>query len=236
VFGHLGLDQERKYAFAFFSVFATASIFYSQEARMYSLMTFLLLAAVLALLTRRWVWLFLISTALLYTQNYALFYVPSLWIAGMIRDRHDWKPITMACGLAGVAWLPWLPTLLQQQNSLSAGYWISPFTPGVALNDLLLGIQEGSEFRMDLFVMVVMFGWACYAFWWYILGSGFRSNLIPAVLGFTPWLFAILGSLILGTSIMHFRSFVPCAPFVIYWLMTPITTNEPLCVNEPSYL
>jgi uncharacterized membrane protein len=221
VFGKLASDRVRKVAFIIFCLGASGNIFYAQEARMYALLTLLLLSASWALLARRWIWLCVFATALLYTQNYALLYVPSLWLSGLAFDRRTWKPLTLALGLAGLAYLPWLPVLLEQQSNLAGGYWIPPFTPGVALFDLYRSIIQKGAFRMDLFGMVIVYGWIAYAVAWYLLRDK-GGGLIAALLGFGPWLLAILGSLILGTSIMHYRSLVPCAPFIILWLSRPL--------------
>lgn len=226
VFGRLASVKAQRAAFALFALFASANIFYSQEARMYALLTLLLLAAVWAMLARRWVLLGILAAALLYTQNYALLYLPALWLAGMVADRSTWKRLTLALALAGISFIPWVPTLLQQQSNLAGGYWIPPLTPGVALIDLIHALVQKGTFRFDLFSSVILIGWGMYALAWY-LRNWKRPALVIALIGYGPWLLAILGSIILGTSIMHYRSLVPLAPYLFLWLAIPLV-EEPM--------
>lgn len=221
VFGKLASDRVRNVAFAFVCLGGSAGIFYTQEARMYGLLTLLLMAAAWALFSRRWVWLAILSTLLLYTQDYALLYIPSLWLAGMAYDRTTWKRLTLALVLAGIAYLPWMPVLFQQQASLASGYWIPPLTPGVALSDLYRSIVQKGTFRFEIFGLVTMFGWGAYAACWHLV-HGHGRGRTALLLAIGTWSLAILGSLILGTSIMHQRSLVMCSPFVFLWLTYPL--------------
>jgi uncharacterized membrane protein len=221
VFGLLVNPETQRVAFILFSLGASASIFYAQEYRMYALLTAELLLAALLLLQRRWWWFGLTCLALLYTQNYGVLYVPALWLAGIIRDRTDWKPLTIACLCPALLFLPWLPILLRQQATIAAGYWITPFSLGVSLYDLFHGFIQKGLFQMDVFCMIVYFSWLSYAFFWHLVNKD-RSGLVTAAIAFGPWLLAMIGSLALGSSIMHYRSLTPLAPYLALWLTIPL--------------
>jgi uncharacterized membrane protein len=237
VFGLLAEERGQRVAFLLFSLGASASIFYAQEYRMYSLLTVLLLLAALAMLQRRWVWFGVSCLALLYTQNYGLLYVPSLWLAGVLCDRRDWKKLTFACLCAATLYIPWIPVLFQQQATLSAGYWITPFSLGVGLYDLYHAFIQKGTFQMEMYCLVIFFAWFSYSFFWHLLHKD-RQGWITAAIAFGPWLLACIGSIVLGSSIMHYRSLVPLSPFIALWLSTPLLTVHhapyPDCAPLPT--
>lgn len=243
VFGHLADLRGQRVAFLLYTLGASASIFYAQEFRMYSLLGLLLLLAALAMLQRRWFWFGASCLALLYTQNYGLLYVPSLWLAGMIRDRRDWKKLTITCLVAAFLYSPWIPVMLQQQETLSAGYWITPFGLGVALYDLFHGFIQKGTFQMEMYCLIIFFSWVSYSLFWHLLHKD-RPGLVAAAVALGPWVLACLGSIILGTSIMHYRSLVPLTPFMALWLTYPLlkehhetnSDNPPLPVTDARRL
>ncbi len=118
-------------------------VYYSQEARMYSLLAAL---AVLALWTgfqaartNRWRdWsAFAVACALCaYTHNYGLFVAlgaasGALVISGRRREKQI--RLGLACLLAALLYLPWLPQALrsQFQGSAITGGWLPPFSLGL---------------------------------------------------------------------------------------------------------
>ena len=100
-------------------------IWYAQEGRMYALLGFLALAGYRAMQTGRWKTLAGLAAAMLYTHNWAMFYLPSIWAAGLLTRRADWRPLTAALAAAGLSWLPWVGALLGQMAGLERGYWLS---------------------------------------------------------------------------------------------------------------
>jgi mannosyltransferase len=138
-----------------FMVFSPLQIHFAQEARMYALLQLELLAGLYAVLSRQWTLLGVSILAALYTQNYALFYLPALGLIGlageMVRPVHyavlpegftrdprwsspddcsNLKGLMLAMVLPCLAWLPWVGVLAGQMSKVSAGYWIQPVTPG----------------------------------------------------------------------------------------------------------
>lgn len=111
-------------------------VWYSQETRMYALLTLLALLMAYfmarALLDRkRWAWVayLVCAIAALYTHYYAFFVllflnVVALYLLwrGLIDGRAFWRWVALQT-VAGVAFLPWLPTMLDQIRA-GGGSWV----------------------------------------------------------------------------------------------------------------
>jgi len=114
------------------------AIFYSNEARAYSVVAFLVTASTLVLLTATrtdrsqgwWVLFSGLTIAALYTHYTALSVIAAqaLWV--LIYRRTRWRPALVAFGLAAVAFLPWLPEFVKDREFLTT-------TPANALTSLL---------------------------------------------------------------------------------------------------
>jgi 4-amino-4-deoxy-L-arabinose transferase-like glycosyltransferase len=114
---------------------ATIHVFYSQEARMYSLTPLIgvgvLVATHRALETGRHVWGVALAGALaagLYTHNHFLFVLPVPLLAaglapGSIGRRSAIRLAGLATLAAALAWSPWIPVLRGQMDS-GVGAWI----------------------------------------------------------------------------------------------------------------
>ncbi len=111
-------------------------VLYSQQARMYALLS------VLALLSVYWLWRAiadnkrrfvvgygLATLAALYVHNYGLYLLPAhaavlLW-SGALRKKPGTWLICLACIVIG--YLPWLPTLLAQLQNQAHYSWFLPY-------------------------------------------------------------------------------------------------------------
>ena len=111
-----------------------AMIRYAQEARMYSLLTFLVILALQGAI-RRDNWRLVPSLALiLYTQNIGALYVVAIGLYVLITQK---KKAIAPLTLAGACYLPWLPVLLHQFSIVSDSFWIPPSgNPGGLLYNL----------------------------------------------------------------------------------------------------
>jgi len=137
-------------------VISPLQLHYAQEARMYSLLQVEVLAGILAVLDRRKAILSAILLIMLYTHNYAVFYVPTLAVVCLIRNYGAYlgtlKPIWIADGIGikltlqsfikkwllwfvipVLLWVPWFIVLAGQMGTVSGGYWIQPVKPGSVL-------------------------------------------------------------------------------------------------------
>ena len=130
---------------------------HAQETRMYALMVLLSLVATTAFVhafvlgRRRYLPLFGVALALmLYTHNWALFYGVGavVALAFVVRERPDERrrialDAAMVFGAAGVAYLPWVPTLVFQVLHTGAPWSTapSPTAPLGRLSQILGGGQ-----------------------------------------------------------------------------------------------
>lgn len=131
--------------------FAPVQIHYAQEARMYALLQALVIWMVITVLERNWMRASLISALMLYTHNYAVFYLPVLWMAAIVidltqrvvipdptrgqtdRDRTEIREIALAIGCAIAAYIPWMFVVAHQAAIIRGVYWIQPVTVGALL-------------------------------------------------------------------------------------------------------
>ncbi len=130
--------------------FSPYQITYSQDARMYILLQFCILAAVLALIERRYLAMSLWLAGGLWLHNYAWFYLAVLGLAALVQelrrpvlftpsegipwisndDQAKPRAAVAAVVVAGAIGSPWLGVLASQVHTLQAGYWIPSLTLG----------------------------------------------------------------------------------------------------------
>jgi len=137
-------------------VISPLQLHYAQEARMYSLFQIEVLAGILAVLERRKIVLSAILLTMLYTHNYAVFYIPTMAVVAYIWEYGKYlgtlKPIWIAGGIGiklsmkgyiknwlawfiipVLLWVPWFIVLAGQMGTVSGGYWIQPVKPASVL-------------------------------------------------------------------------------------------------------
>ncbi len=148
---------------------AKGQVFYSQEVRMYSLLTLLGLVSAHFLLklknrpSRGNFWGYVLaSIALLYTHNYAMFVVAaqSLYFLLLVtvwrhRTAADWKTFLASQGIIATSFLPWAFVLLDLAGKWRAeGYWTDP----QSLQSLygLMSFLSGSRMLPPLLLAVLI--------------------------------------------------------------------------------
>jgi len=116
------------------------TIYYSQEARPYSLLMLVCVGATIALIDREWLKFAVLSGLSLWLHNLAALYVFGLfWLAvWQERDRltvASFMKIVAWFGLAGLIVLPWVMVgLTRQVEAISqGGFWVRPLNVGTPL-------------------------------------------------------------------------------------------------------
>ncbi len=144
-------------------------VLFAQEARMYALMGFLVLAAV-TFFHRAWTkggfwnWvLFILATTLaLYTHSVAFLYLIALDLFALVEREHwrdHWRQLVVAHFIFFVLFLPWAAVQVQQALHVQAGFWSSVPSPAVFVTVPFLFLN--SDTMPPVFVGIMLF--ACIA-------------------------------------------------------------------------
>ena len=103
-------------------------IYYSQEARMYTMAAFLAALAFYLFLKEKWVFFSLAITGLVFTDYVPVFLLPAFWVIGLVgkKPRGWWKGLFLSHLPLLALGLLWLPTLMAQSR---AGQWLLATLP-----------------------------------------------------------------------------------------------------------
>lgn len=110
-------------------------LYYSQEARMYSLATLAVTASFYFLQQRKWFWYAIVSLAAIYSHYLTIFIFPAQLIYILVHHRQFIKKLFFSWLVIALGFLPWLPIFLQQ---LKGGQIISGTNWGSVMGALSL--------------------------------------------------------------------------------------------------
>ncbi|MDH7486123.1 MAG: glycosyltransferase family 39 protein [Anaerolineae bacterium] len=183
-------DRQAALLAALLATLSSLYVYYAQEARMYTLLTFLgALAAYLLLriqieerATRRrglWVAFALIATAALYTHYFAAFLLVAFALYFLIGTLHAPRPtqhVSLPEGLIAflaiaLAYTPWLPAVLTRLRQ-DASYWRGTLKLDEALRHVLISFSLGETVLEPVAVrlmwgFVAILGLSTLALFWY---------------------------------------------------------------------
>jgi hypothetical protein len=194
-------------------------VYYSQEGRMYSLLTLLVLLCWLCILNQKWVALGITAAAMLWLHNYGMFYLVSLWVAGLVYDRWHWKHITISLLLAGLSFIPWVIILLRQMATIGGNYWIVNFNWASVIGDLAHTYFGVVYINFEMINIVVFVGLLTWSLIWSIRSR--ELDIPAAILAFGPLVLAAVVSA-LWNPVMLFRALTPSAAFICFILADPL--------------
>lgn len=116
--------------------FSPFQIWYAQEARMYAMLTFFVLASAFFFIRALqkgervyWVGYVLTTSLALYTDNGAIWYVASISVFFLLARRRfsdrlvGWLVSNLALGLT---YIPWLPFFIHQTQQVTESFWLPP--------------------------------------------------------------------------------------------------------------
>jgi hypothetical protein len=206
------LERKVKLTVLALAVFSPVLIYYGQEARMYALLQFLVLAVWIAVLKRQWILIGVATTAMLYTHNYGMIYAACLGLMalGMAAQKPrfryeygtpEWEgtdvPYVLASfGLPLLLYVPWFAYgLLSQFGKMGAEHWLSHVSfwgQVLGTTSLLMGTKAPSQVNVLLFVVTI--GLALPVLW---------STLKARRLG---WLLMLLGPIGLAVLISLWKT------------------------------
>lgn len=106
-------------------------IYYSQEARMYSMAAFLAALSFYLFIKEKWIFFSLTITALVFTDYMPVFLLPVFWMAGILckHSKKWWKNLIVSQVPLVLLGVFWLPTFLIQSRG---GAWLLETLPAWA--------------------------------------------------------------------------------------------------------
>jgi len=208
-------------------------IYYSQEARMYSLAALAVTASFWFLLKKRWLGYMIFSLAALYSHYLTVFIFPAQLL---LIKKKEIKKLILAWSGVVLGFLPWLPIFLQQLaagQTASRTNW-SNVVGGLSLKALLLipikfligriAIDNNLIFGLVMALPLLVTGW--------LLFRGIRRNKFFSVWLFVPFLLIVLLSIKLPV-LAYFRLLFLLPPF--YLLIAAVAPKKWLvgflCLN-----
>jgi mannosyltransferase len=201
-------------------------VYFAQEARMYAGLQLVVLLAVWCLAERRWLWLALSITALLYLHNYGVIYAAILGLWALYRERRLSWHLVAAFALPALAFVPWALVLLGQMQTVSSGYWIEPVRAGDLVYTLNIVLFGAFTRQLSVASVLVAVGWLTWSLL-EILRERPRSTWAgPALwLAIAPVGLAVAISLV-WRPVYLFRGLIGCAPFVYGLVAWPLARLE----------
>lgn len=228
------------------TAFMPAQLWFAQEARMYSLLSFEFLLTLYFVNRRKFLPVAIGTTALLFTHNYGLFYAFVLFLVAL---KHELpRPLIVSTDktYAYVTWQPedrarpldlllsfvipvflfsviWLPVLFSQMQEIHGNYWIMPITAGSILYVVqMLFLSHATPEPLQALFIMLAYG----LFAWSLIEGLFEKQLELLAIILVPFVLAIGASLLWQPVLLH-RAFLPIAPLV-YILLSNVVTKSKL--------
>jgi mannosyltransferase len=197
-------------------------IYYAQEARMYAMLTFLVMAAWLAIIMEKWVLLGFLASALLWTHNYGPLYITALFVAGVVFRPRTFFPMFLAFGLAALSWIPWVSVLIRQMSEISGNYWILPLGVDTVIRTIsFIVFIQSTNLGANILNASVFLGWLIFSLVYFWRNRDEEQSLPEIAIAFLPWILSIVIS-IFYQPIVLFRALVPCGAFLVLLLVRPL--------------
>jgi len=158
--GKRSLRQDSALVASLLATLSALYIYYSRETRMYSLLTFLSLLSSYLMLRivaegsnaqpqgSLWVAYGLSALGMAYVHYFALLVVATqvlYFVMWWLTNRRPERPALFAltiASLCGLAYSPWLPTLMRR-FAADTGYWEGSMPPGLALRRIMISFATG---------------------------------------------------------------------------------------------
>lgn len=202
---------------------------YAQEGRMYAMLQWLVLFTLLSAITGNWFAFTVSATAMLYTQNYGLFYLAvigfiffvsyTILYRGYILLRLL-KKIIIPVTLSFLMYAPWMIFVVSNQmGEISGRYWIMDDGFGAVLNAIYKQFWVSAMLTPGIITSHVI------TFALLIIGTYYavtKKQWIIISMAFAPVLIACLVSWI-WQPVLLFRPLIGIAPFLYLVVALPLS-------------
>lgn len=224
-------------------------LWYAQEGRMYALLELEVILAFLCMFHFQWGKLFIISVLMMWTQNYAFFYLGTIWLVSLVMQLEiTWKmgkvmtitkdmikgqlmpALITACILvaAAVLYLPWVKVIATQMTTIQGNYWIMDKSIGAVLVSVYKVFMTASApnawFVASYLVTFTTLLVGLYAF----IRFDHPARLTIALMAFSPLFMAWAVSCI-WQPVLLFRPLIGISPFlyiVAVWWIDDVQASE----------
>jgi hypothetical protein len=198
-------------------------IWYAQEGRMYAMLEFFVLATLWTGLTRKWTWFYIASLAMLYTQNYGVFYLAVIGIVLAVIDYQSSDNISMAATAAVLLYMPWVIVIARQMSEIEGRYWIMDIGPGAVLGSIYKQFWASSMLAPGVVgSYVVTFVVLIIGLYRIIRGRTWISAWWPViVMAFGPLALAWFVS-VMWQPLLLFRPLIGISPFLYLIVAWPV--------------
>jgi hypothetical protein len=211
----LALGLERKTALWAAGLLAVmpAQVYYAQEARMYAMLQFFVLLAVLGVYEQRWVLLAIGLCGALYTHNLGVVFAIVVGALSMFHYPARWREkVLVGCGTV-LAWSPGLRGVLRQAQAVGNGFWMTESGLGGYLLPLYrLTLGMGAVDFIEQHALVAAAGMGALALWAAWRGE-YPGRFLLALVG-GPSLMLVLASEVWRPIYLE-RVFLVSLPFLV---------------------
>lgn len=180
---------------------------------MYALLEFLVLAALYAGITRKWFYFFLCALTMLYTQNYAIFYLAVILFVLFIMDWSQSAYPAVAMVYAGLLYLPWAIVVTRQMTEISGRYWIMEAGPGAVLGSIYKQFFASAMLAPGLIPSYVLVFVVLIIGTWHIKRRMNVDSFTVLTMAFAPIALAWIVSMI-WQPVLLFRPLIGISPFL----------------------
>jgi len=209
VLGKLSAPESVQWLTTWLACFSPVLVYYSAEARMYSLLLYLILLALYNALSGYGLPFALSLLLGALTQNMFFLYAPFIaWIAW---QKMGWRAVAWS-GIAAAAYgVVWLPRFLVQLQNVTTAYWIPDLSPGRAVFNLYT-LLAGPGHHESVMLVTVPF-LLVFVLTGAVLAWREKSyNLL--LLAFGPLVLGVVLSLLLRPVLIP-RVLIGCTPFLL---------------------
>ncbi len=212
----LQLDKQAALVASLLVAVLPAAIYYSAEARQYSLLACLAVGLLIAILESRWLLIAALGAALAWTHSLGMVYLVVIGAAALL--LYPSRRLLVALLVAGLGAGLWLPFLMIQSGDVANGFWLHPLTVAGALwpvADMTVTARLPESFVLHTYtvVMALTVVSLVVARRWLLTRPG--GLLLALVVGVPV---AVALASVLWRPVYLTRSLLPCALLLtIFW-------------------
>jgi uncharacterized membrane protein len=197
-------------------------LWYAQEGRMYAMLEFLVLVTLYTGLTRKWILFTVASIAMMYTQNYGMFYLAIIAVILVVMDWQNAMAVIYSGLTTVLIYMPWAFMLMSQMTEIEGRYWITDASAGAVLGILYKQFWASAMSEPGILTSYVVTFAALLIGLYYLLGEKITAWWIVVTMAFAPVGVAWLAS-ILWQPLLLFRPLIGISPFLYLIVSWPAT-------------